>query len=409
MAALPPVSDAVRQAGLPPLFPRTMGPNAGRYVQEVIDSGFTTDMMGRFEKAFAETIGVKHCIAMPGCTPALHGLFLASDFAPGDEIIVSSITDYGTVQGLLAQNLIPVFADVPPGEINITAETIAPCISERTRAILVVHYTGIVCDMDAIQAVASHHGLKLYEDCCQVVLGKYKGRYTGTLGDGACFSFDPEKTMGSDTGGCFVTNDTALYERARYVAQNRASAMREGFGRVHTDVGYAYRMPQCTAAICLAQLEAAPEWVARRDAMGRLVYRYLREIPGVKPLEIPAHVDVFSCWMLGFSLEEGAFRCAPAEFGAQVQAKGIATASTAEYYLMPEALEILHRKTAQGLFPYSTPPAQRPYVYNADTCPNARDFMKTFIRWVTLSEKWTEDHCALAAAWIAEVAEANRA
>ena len=105
---------------LPQPFPRTMGPNCATYLQEVIDSGLTSDMIGRFEAAFATELGVRHCIATPGCTPALAILAAALDFAPGDEIIVSPVTDYGTVQGLLAQNYIPVFPDTLPGTINIS-------------------------------------------------------------------------------------------------------------------------------------------------------------------------------------------------------------------------------------------------------------------------------------------------
>ncbi|MBI3117754.1 MAG: DegT/DnrJ/EryC1/StrS family aminotransferase [Candidatus Hydrogenedentes bacterium] len=395
--------------GLPSPFPRTLAPNALKYLREVVDSGMTTDMMGRFEKAFAEALGVQYCIATPGCTPALHGLFLACDFAPGDEVIVSPITDYGTVQGLLAQDLIPVFPDTPPGNINFSAETIAPCLGPRTRAILCVHKTGIFCDMDPINALAAQHGLMVFEDCCQAVFGQYKARLAGTLGHAACFSFDPEKTMGSDTGGCMVTNDPELHERARYCAQNRAGTMRAGFGRVHTDVGYAYRMPQCTAAICLAQLEHVREWVAHRDKMARLTYRLLSEIPGITPVPIPGYVDVFSCWMMGFNLAPGAFRCPPAEFAATLANAGISTASLAEYYLMPAALEVLQRKTEEGCFPYSVPPASRTYTYSAESCPNARDFLKTFIRWVTFCEKWQPEHCALAADIVRETANHYRA
>lgn len=87
--------------GIPTQFPRTIGPNALKYLAEIVDSGMTVDMMGRFERAFAEALGVSYCIAMPGCTPALHALMLGAGFVPGDEIIVSPITDYGTVQGFL--------------------------------------------------------------------------------------------------------------------------------------------------------------------------------------------------------------------------------------------------------------------------------------------------------------------
>src|SRR6185437_15341542 len=165
-----------------------------------VDSGLvaTAEMMTRFENAFAKAVGVKHCIATPGCTPALAALASAFPFASGDEIIVSPISDYGTVQGLIRENYIPVFADAAPGSVNLSAETIEPCITDRTRAILCVHKTGLICDMDSINQLAKKHNLIVYEDACQAVFGKYKGRTVGTLADAAAFSFDAEKTMGSD-------------------------------------------------------------------------------------------------------------------------------------------------------------------------------------------------------------------
>jgi perosamine synthetase len=195
------VAHADEIGALPTAFPRTMGPNAAKYVQEVLDSGLTCDMTGRFEQALARELGVKHVIATPGCTPALATLAAAFGFEPGDEIIVSPITDYGTLQGLVRENYIPVFPDTEPGTVNISAETIEPCITDRTRVILVVHKTGLICDMDPINELAERHGLIVYEDACQAVFGEYKGRLAGTLASAAGFSFDAEKTMGSDVGG----------------------------------------------------------------------------------------------------------------------------------------------------------------------------------------------------------------
>jgi len=135
-----------------------MGPNCAGYLQEVVDSGLTVDMIGRFEKNFAAELGVRHCIATPGCTPALGVLAAAFPFEPGDEIIVSPITDFGTIQGLCLENYIPVFADTEPGSVNANADTLEACISERTPAILVVHNTGIICDMHPLNDLpASHH------------------------------------------------------------------------------------------------------------------------------------------------------------------------------------------------------------------------------------------------------------
>jgi len=287
---------------LPNPFPRTIGANAMKYLQEVVDSGLTCNMVGRFEQAFATEMGVKHCIATPGCTPSLAVLAAAFRFDPGDEIIVSPITDYGTIQGLISENYIPVFADTEPGTVNVSAEAIEPIITDRTRAILVVHKTGIICDMDAINALAERHGLIVYEDVCQAVFGEYKGRYAGALSTAGAFSFDSEKTMGSDVGGCIVTDDDDLAEQLRFIGQSRGAMMKPHFGRMHVVLGYAHRMTHCTAAICLAQLEIIRDQVAHIDRMARLLTELVAAIPGVTPLPIPDYMNVYSAWMFGMSI-----------------------------------------------------------------------------------------------------------
>lgn len=394
---------------LPTPFPRTMGPNCMKYLQEVVDSGLTSNMVSRFETAFAQELGVKHCIATPGCTPALAVIAEALDFTPGDEVIVSPVTDFGTVHGLVKADYIPVFADTEPGTINLGPETIRACITDRTRAILVVHKTGIICDMDAIHALAEKHGLAVYEDACQAVFGKYRGRYAGTLSLAGGFSFDSEKTMGSDVGGCVVTDDDALAERMRFVGQSRGGRTVPGFGRTHSVNGYAYRMTLCTAAISLAQLEIIHPNVAQRDRMIRLLSEKLGEIPGIVPLPIPDYLDVYSCWMAGFSIRPDAFRCSADEFAAQLVKAGLPGAGLGKYYLMPAALTFLQEQAEQQVYPYSQPPASRTYTYSADSCPTARDFLETFIRWSTFCEKYEEEHCELAAQIVRTVAEKNRA
>lgn len=396
------------KGSLPPLAPRIMGPNCMKYLQEVIDAGLRSDMIQRFESAFAREMGVKYCIGTSGCTPALHALAAAFDFKPGDEIIVSPITDYGTVQGLLTQNYIPVFADTEPGSINISAVTIEKCITDRTRAILVVHKTGLICDMDPINALAKKHALIVYEDACQSVFGQYKGRLAGTLASAAGFSFDSEKTMGSDQGGCVITNDGELAERIRFIARSRGGEEVPGYGRVHTALGYAHRMPHCTAAVTLAQLEIARENVAHRDKMARYLYGLLSEISGVTPLKIPEYVTVFSCWMLGFKIDPSAFKCNLNDFAKQLHEAGLAGAGASRYYLMPASLRFLQEKAREQVYPFSMPPASRRYSYGAENCPNARDFLETFIRWCTFSEKYRPKDCETAAGIVREVAQKNR-
>jgi perosamine synthetase len=394
---------------LPQAFPRTMGPNAAKYVQEVVESGLTASgMITRFEQAFAAKMGLKHCVATPGCTPALAILASAFNFEPGDEIIVSPITDFGTIHGLVQQNYIPVFADTEPGSVNLNADTVAACITDRTRAVLCVHKTGIVCDMDPINALAEKHGLIVYEDACQAVFSKYKGKYAGSLANAAGFSFDSEKTLGSDVGGCVVTDDDELAERLRFVGQSRGAAMKPGFGRQHAVNGYAYRMTQSTAAITLAQLEIVDPNVAQRDKMIRLLTGKLAEIPGVTPLAIPDYLDVYSCWMAGFSIDSSAFTCDTDMFAKECADAGITGAGTGRYYLMPPACTFLTENAANKVYPYSTPPASRLYEYNENTCPTARDFLETFIRWSTFCERYTEEHVDIAVEIVRRVADANR-
>jgi perosamine synthetase len=396
------------QGLLPNKFPRRIGPNALRYLQEVIDSGLTVDMIGRFEQAFAGAMGVKHCIATPGCTNALMLLAEAMRFNPGDEIICSPITDYGTIMGIIKKDFIPVFADTEPGSPNLSVRTIESCLTDRTRAILCVHKTGTLCDMDPIMDLARRHNLMVVEDACQAVYGRYKGRLAGTIGHVAAFSFDSEKTMGSDVGGCLITNDDQFAEYARFVGQSRGAEAKPVFGRLHTVAGQALRMPHCTAAVSLAQLEIIEEQVTHIDRMIRLLTQLLAEIPGIIPTPIPDYMGVYSCWMAGFSIDPEAFKINADEFGAQCAKEGLTGAGTARYYLMPAACTFLEENARNGVFPYSQPPASRTYRYRAEECPNAQAFLNQWIRWSTFSDKYQPEHCELAARIVRNVADANR-
>jgi dTDP-4-amino-4,6-dideoxygalactose transaminase len=265
-----------------------------------------------------------------------------------------------------------------------------------------------MCDMDPILTLAAKHDLVVIEDCCQAVFSTYKGRLAGTIGHAGAFSFDSEKTMGSDTGGCIVTNDDDLAERMRFYGQSRGAKMQPHFGRLHVVPGYAFRMPLCTAAITLGQLEIARENVAHRDKMIRLQTDHMARVPGIIPLPIPDYQEVYSCWMVGISLAQGAFKCGAEEFGDQLAAEGLTGAGISYYYLMPEALTFLNENARAGKYPYSKPPASRDYRYDDTTCPTAHAFLQGFIRWSTFCEKYEPEHCELAAEIVRVVADRNR-
>ena len=193
------------------------------------------------------------------------------------------------------------------------------------------------------------------------------------------------------------------------MGQNRAIV--EGppnFGRTHVAPGYSYRMPECTAAVTLGQLEIVREQVAQRDKMIRLLSKLVGEIPGITPLPIPDYCTVYSAWMFSMSIDPRQFTCTADEFGAQLAAAGIPGASTARYYLLPASLVFLQQYAGQKRYPYSTPPASREYRYGPEVCPTAWKFVQTWIRWATFCEKYTEAHCELARDIIKQVADRNR-
>lgn len=390
---------------LPSQYPRIVGPNAINYLKEIVDSGLTIDMVSRFEKEFCKAMGVKYCVSATGCSNAILALAEALNFNPGDEVIFSPITDFGTIMGFIKNNYIPVFADTAPGSINISAETIEPCITDRTRAIVVVHKMGLMCDMDPIMELARKHDLLVVEDVCQAIASTYKGRIAGTIGDVGTFSFDGEKTMGSDIGGCFITNNEALASYARFRCQGRGAEMREGFGRMHTVPGSAIRMPNCTAAINLAQLEILSDNVAKRDKAARLITEKLETIPGITCEKIPEYQEVWSSWMIGFRIDPEVFDCTADVFGKECAELGITGAGIGRYYLMPEACPFLNEYAENKTYPYSMPPASREYKYGGDTCPNAKKYLENWVRWSTICEKYTEEDCETVYQIVKTVAE----
>jgi len=166
-------------------------------------------------------------------------------------------------------------------------------------------------------------------------------------------------------------------------------------------------MPMCTAAITLAQLEIADENVARRDRMIRLLSKKVAEIDGVAPLAIPEYQGVYSCWMAGITIDTRKFRCTLDEFARQLDEAGIPGAGTGRYYLMPAALPFLQSAARELRYPFSQPPASRRHDYSADSCPNAKAFLETFIRWSTFNDRYTEEHCEIAARIVRDVADRN--
>ncbi|ABB37932.1 Glutamine--scyllo-inositol transaminase [Oleidesulfovibrio alaskensis G20] len=245
-------------------------------IDEVVDSMHkawigTGPKVHQFERDFAAYKGVAHAAAVNSCTAALHLACLTLDLAPGDEVITTAMTFCASVNAIIHAGGTPVLADADPVTLNISAETIAPHIGPRTRAIMVVHYAGRCCDMDPIMELARKHGLIVIEDCAHAIESEYKGRKAGTIGHIGCFSFYATKNIVTGEGGMIISDDKAAIDRCKIMALHGMSADAwarfSDAGYKHyqvVDHGFKYNMMDIQAAMGIHQLRRVEEYWKRR-------------------------------------------------------------------------------------------------------------------------------------------------
>jgi perosamine synthetase len=275
---------------------RSLGAEELAQLQEVIDSGSLSFLHGKktgeFEAAFAAMYGVKTAVSVSSGTAALHTAVIYLNPEPGDEIILSPITDIGTAIPIIAQLAVPVFADVDPLTQNIDPASIERNITPRTRAVIVTHLYGNPADMDAIMAIAVKHDLFVIEDCAQALLAYYKGRLCGTIGNLGCFSFQQSKHMTTGDGGMVLANEDERFGRRVRLCADKGWPRDKG-GRDHLFLAPNYHMTELQAAVGVAQLRKLEFMVeARKRAAAGLTDR----LQGVKvtPIKVlPETVGTF--------------------------------------------------------------------------------------------------------------------
>lgn len=247
-----------------------------------------------FETEFARMMGSTYAVALANGTLALEAALMSLDIGPGDEVIVPSRTYVASASSIAWCGAKPVFADVDPESQNITAATIQPLITTKTRAIIVVHLAGWPCDMDPIMNLARKHKLKVIEDCAQALGAKYKGRYTGTLGHIGAFSFCQDKIMTTaGEGGMVTTNDSRLWDRIwslkdhgkKYATVHQKSHP-PGFRWLVESFGSNWRMTEIQGAIGRVILPKLNSWVETRRRHAAFLNRHLSEFPLLR-LTIP--------------------------------------------------------------------------------------------------------------------------
>ena len=238
----------------------------------------------RFERRFAEYIGVRHAITTSNGTTALHLILRALGIGPGDQVIVPTLTYVASANAALFVGAEPVFVDCDPDYWNMMVDEVEEAITPRTRAVMAVHLYGCPVEMGLLRELCREHGIALIEDAAEALGTEDMGAKAGAIGDAAAFSFYGNKTITTGEGGIVVTGDDALAGTIRQLKDQGQSPSRRYW---HDVLGYNYRMTNLQAAIGLAQLENVDRFVSKKREIAALYRRHL-SIPGVQhPAERP--------------------------------------------------------------------------------------------------------------------------
>ncbi|MGO9176454.1 MAG: DegT/DnrJ/EryC1/StrS family aminotransferase [Desulfobaccales bacterium] len=274
-----------------PLADIKLGEEEVAAVAAVLRSGWLS--MGpkteEFEQRFKEFLGVKHAFAVANGTAALHLACEALGLKEGDEVLCPALTFVATANAILYTGARPVFIDINgPHDLNLSAADAAAKVTERTRAIMVLHYGGYPCDLDGVRALAAKYDLKIIEDCAHAPGAVYHSqegpRMVGTIGDVGCFSFFANKNMTTGEGGMVVTNDDGLAEKIRIMRSHGMTTLTWDRHRGHSfsyDVvarGYNYRLDEMRAALGLVQLRNLAEKNARRRELTGCYWEGLKDL-----------------------------------------------------------------------------------------------------------------------------------
>ncbi|MFF0448323.1 DegT/DnrJ/EryC1/StrS family aminotransferase [Streptomyces sp. NPDC004609] len=288
---------------------RTLGAEERAAVLRVLDSAVLCSSFGsearslesEMSRLYATRDAVPETVACSSGTAALHLAVAAAGIGPGDEVVTTPISDFGTVAPVMAQGGRVVFADVRPEDGNLDPAAVEAAVTDRTKAVIAVHLFGAAADVDALRAICDRHALVLIEDCAQAWLGQdASGRLLGTVGDIACFSLQQFKHITAGDGGLALTGDRALARRMRLFMDK---GWDRSEGRIHRETGLNYRMTELTAAVARAQLGKVTEVVRlRRERAGQLA-EALGNVPAVR---MPGQRRGHAWWVMPLLVDDNA-------------------------------------------------------------------------------------------------------
>ena len=270
------------------------GKNAFEYIAECVknqkicgDGKFTF----KCNEWIEEKTGTKKCLLTTSCTHATELAALLANIQPGDEVIMPSFTFVSTADAFVLRGAVPVFVDIRPDTMNIDEMKIEAAITDKTKAIVPVHYAGVACEMDTIMDIAKRHNLFVIEDAAQGVMSTYKGKALGTFGEFGCFSFHETKNYSMGEGGALLIRDEEYIEQAEIIREKGTNRSKFFRGQIDkytwVDFGSSYLPSDMNAAYLYAQLEMAEEMNDKRLALWNRYYENLKSLAEEGKISLP--------------------------------------------------------------------------------------------------------------------------
>ena len=376
---------------------RPIGKEELEELKEVIESGqlfrWTGTKVRKFEEEFAKFYGVKYAVACTSGTASIHIAVGAINPNPCSEIITTPITDIGTVIPILAQNCIPIFADINVDDYTLDPRDIERRITEKTKIIIPVHQFGYPCDMDPIMEIAEKYGLYVIEDCCQAYLAEYKGKLVGTIGHFGCFSLQMSKHMTTGDGGIVITNDDELAQKAKLFMDKGWIREAKTIARSYVMFGFNYRMTELQGAVALAQLKKVKWVVQRRREIGEQITKELGDLEG-QGIHLPKSTKErkHSFWLYPIRVDPNVLGVSNVEFANALKAEGIPAGAGyigEPLYMAPYLRE--KRVYGSSKCPFECPLYGKSQIeYKKGLCPNAEKVLRELVT-IPCNELFTDE------------------
>jgi len=359
--------------------------NELKYLKEALEQNTLFygygQMVKRACRKMCEYTSMPHVVACSSGSAAIHLGLIAAGIGPGDEVICTPNTDSGTVLGVIEEGAVPIFCDCD-WTLQPTAETVAARITDRTRAVIVVHLAGMAAPVDDIVALCEPKGIAVIEDCAQSWGTRLHGKLVGTFGLAGCYSVNDFKHISAGDGGFVALRDEGLYRRVVNYSDKHYDRLYDNELR-QAHHGLNYRMSELQGAVVCAQLEKVDAITARHHELGEMLRKRLRPLKGARVLE-PIDDSYATYWWTALFVDERATTASRDELVAAIQAEGVSMASGQSYDLIGTRLfqERVARpwlKDQRRMYPFVQPDG-REYTYSLDDTPTHKEILACGMR-----------------------------